>query len=190
MFMRMGIEAQKVRKYWVDRFESSILERDDLLQQGYIVFLHCQSYWNPKKSKFSTFYSWCLRNAFKNMYKKRSREVGELDNGVLQKYIENELKTTSWMTEEQLLWDDLITEVERRLSGMSLEVFRVIIERPLELVNITRSGNVTWTSLGKYFKVSRNVIKKLDYQIRRAVLLALDVSPKKIRDILGAKKDW
>lgn len=206
MFMRMGTVPKRVAKYWVDQYNGTLLDRDTLEQEAYIVYLTCQDKWDPQRGKFSTFFSMCLQNRFRNLKKKRKREFdalyvdisgGSWDNynndkdttGILSEIQEN-LKTEGWITDEQLMWDELIVKVESHLSGMALQVFRVLIEHPLELVNLSTTGNVTWTSVGKYFKVSRNVIKSLDYKIRRAVLLAIDTSPRHIHEILGRQDDW
>ncbi len=205
MYMRMGTKAKAVAKYWVDKFSKGVLERDELESQSYMTFLICQDKWDKGRGAFTTFYSSCLKNKFFSMLKERKKHLQELgrmidpdmnetkdnpDREDEYTKIYERLKTPEWVTEEAMLWDELIQDVERRLSGLALEVFRVMVNRPVELINLSRTGNVTWTSLGKYFSVSRNVIKKLDYSIRRAVLLALDASPRKIRQILGKKEDW
>lgn len=196
MYMRMGTKAKQAAKYWVDKFSPAdgILDREDLDQEAYLVFIHCQSNHDPSRSSFITFYSRCLRNHFVDLYRYRAklldREQLTLDvtleyhdesyNGEVVMTVLDLLPSRSWTLEEDMRWRELISEVEGHLSGLALKVFQVIMDSPLELLKLTKTGRITRTALRKYFGVKIAVIDASKSTMCRAVLLALGEKPKEI----------
>ncbi len=186
---RMSPEIRKVSRYWVSRFSKGrILDRADLLQESYLIYRECLKGHNRKKGKFTTYYAKSLKNHFLILFAREARDKNQLrqdgaftcfgefplpddDYGTLIEYIECQW----WNAEEKLTWEQLLQHSREQLSGLPLAVFDVMVERPEDLYQFAPSNNITPTALGKYFGVSRNVIKGLDYTIRHAVLSAVEM---------------
>lgn len=191
----MNEKERKVRDYWVGRFSSHLLEKKDLFQEAWIVYLRCQRGFDSEKSSFHTYYANCLRNHFINLYNKRVKNLQFVgltlddpleDGGCV---VDNQ-PSDRWSPEEKVVWDSLLGYVRGRLSGLAKQVFEAKVLSNLEMLPFCRKGTLkemTNTDLGKYLGVNRNEVKKCDFAIMRAVLLALDYS---MEDIYEGAEKW
>lgn len=168
----MEVKALEVRDYHVRKFVSYMLERQDLEQEAYLVYIKsCETFKEGKGTKFVTWYSRLLNNHFVSLYRKERRwfdrrfiSSEENENDVIESARDN-----SWTPEQVMVWNELVTEIEGRLSGLPLELFQARLDVPVEIVR----RNITLTAYAQYFKVSRKDIREAMRIIQKSVLIAL-----------------
>lgn len=55
-----------VKKIALSFHQTTGLELQELISQGYLIYLESMNGWDPKKGKFSTYMWYCLSSGFKN----------------------------------------------------------------------------------------------------------------------------
>ena len=196
----MPTKIDAIAKGIVNKF-LNIGDSDDLLQDAYLIYRKCLNrYDRSKKTKFSTYFSICLKNHFIDMRRVQEDSL-TLDQPV--SYIEDSIEhlTTvidnvsdgKWSPEEYLLWDSIVTKAESYLSGIALEVFRLKLSAPSDLVLIKDGKEITLNEAivrgygrrkNKKYIITRKDMKEIDLKLRKAVLLALDYTPEEVLDFL------
>lgn len=193
------IFPEKTKQHLVSKFKSNLLEEEDLSQEAWVMFLERQEKYDPDKGSENTFFSNCLKNRFIDLYRKRSREVNimelNLDDPVEVDMINDSedlslgdmVPATTWNPEQYLEWECLVEEVSDRLHGLAKKVFDLKLDPNLDLLEVCRNGdasNATITDQAKYFsdkyfKISRNVVKRSEDEVKDTVLEVLGLSDEK-----------
>lgn len=192
----------------MSRFQSAVLEKDELWQEAYLVYRDCQDHYNPNNGAvFPTFFSTCLRNHFVDLYRTRvqQRERTQLTLDITLDLPKEEredfpygfgsgggswatvldlVSDYRWTPEQSIEWDGLVQDVEERLCLSALKVFRMMVYKPEELLKLSGNGKVTQAAVCQYFNLSQAAARPLIRSIKRAVLLALGKSPMDVHKAL------
>ncbi len=189
---KMPVTIEGIAKSLVNEF-LNVGDREDLLQEAYIVYRRCiREYDKSKGVKFSTYYRRCLSSRLIDI----GRIIGEdLTLDSLLPYTEDGIEhlTTvidkvadgKWNPEEYLLWEDIVTKAESYLSGIALQVFRLKLSAPNDLALIKEGKDITLNeAIVRGYGITRKRMEVIDRDVRRAVLLALDYTPNEVLEFL------
>ena len=176
--------------YWVESYARHyFLDKDDLRQEGFFVFIKAKdSFKEGKGRRFDSWYTLLLKNRFDDLYRKemiRKRDVvsNEAKNDENEEVVIFDLiASKNWTPEQQYIWNELLREVEGRLKGLSLEVFRQKMSPTLEMHKKSRAGKMSFTDFCKFFDVKREDISLAYRNIQRSVLIALGERPSVIKE--------
>lgn len=122
---RMGIDAKNVAEYFIDKFSSNTLEKDDLRQEAYLIFLKAQETYNPEKRVgFKTWYSQAVKNHFIDLYRRDKKRIGRhvsisVDEAVF------DLIDCKLGPEDLYVYETLIVEIKSRLNGLAFKLFEL-----------------------------------------------------------------
>lgn len=171
----------------------NIGDREDLLQEAYLVYRKCiRKYDSSMGTKFSTYFRRCLRNRLIDIGRIKGEDLtldlplSYTEDGIehLTTVIDN-VANDKWSPEEYLLWEDIVTKAESYLSGIALQVFRLKLSAPNNLVLIKDGKDITLNeAIVRGYGITRKRMELIDRKVRRAVLLALDYTPDEVLEFL------
>ena len=190
---KMPATIDTIAKGIVNKF-LNIGDKDDLLQDAYLVYRKClKKYDKSKGTKFSTYFRVCLKNHFIDIGRIQvenfvlDQPVSYTEDGIehLTTVIDN-VSSGKWTPEDYLLWEDIVTKAESYLSGIALQIFRRKLSAPNDLALIKGGKDTTLNeSIVRGYGITRKRMELIDREVRRAVLLALDYTPEEVLEFLS-----
>ena len=189
-------EEKSVVNYQVNKFSSWLLEKDDLEQEAYLIFLKSRETFDENNgTKFKTYFSRLLERHFINLYHREDmKHKGVLSGNIVQtdeideeseEDILNLISSGKWTPEDSMLWSSLVEEISGRLDGLALGVFEESVDPSIELYKASRMGRLSLTDFANRFGVSRADIRQALVRVKQSTLIALGKRGLEIRKILA-----
>ena len=192
----LNYEEKSVVNYQVNKYSSWLLEREDLEQEAYLVFLKSRETFDENNgAKFKTYFSRLLERHFINLYKREDMKhkgvisgnfayTDEMDEES-EEDILNLISNGKWNPEDFVIWSSLVEEISGRLDGLALGVFEESVDPSIELYRASRMGRLSLTDFANRFGVSRADIRQALVRVKQSTLLALGKRGLEIRKILS-----
>lgn len=152
------------------QFSSSISleEKDDLIQEGYIAFLHAVNSYRPSSgASFKTYLNRCVQNKLLTVYKSEKRKKSIPKSAMVSIEPEQlELQSSSLQNPEQLLIDEecfaaLQEKIQKSLSSFEQKVLSRYLSGS-SYVQTARSLNTTTKAVDNALVRIRKKLRRID----------------------------